>query len=203
MLFRSPTLGVMGSGMQHVYPHTHARLARDMVEAGGGILTEYPFWTKPEREHFPARNRIVAALADLTVVVESRAQGGSMITAGMAHDLGRKLGACPGPGGAEGTAGCNALIKSGRAHLIEGGRDVIDLLHWTGPAAGRQRRLFGDLEPEEHTVVDALRDRAEVELDELRRGLGIPPGRLASLLVGLELKEVVRGMPGGRYRLVG
>ncbi len=198
-----PTIGIMGSGFQQVYPSTHARTARKMAENGGGILTEYPYWIKPEREHFPARNRIVAMLTDLTVVVESNATGGSMITANMAHDLGKKLGACPGRAGDPVSAGCNALIRSGRAHLIEAGQDIIDLLKWSGPGVGRQRRLFDDLDPEETALIDRLRDRDAMELDELRYELGVPPAKLAGTLLMLEVKGLVTSLPGGRYRLAG
>ena len=198
-----PTVGVMGSGFQRVYPGAHLKTALRMISKGGGILTEYPYWVKPEREHFPARNRIVAMLSDLTIVVESNASGGSMITAGMAHDLGRKLGACPGRPGDDTAAGCNALIREGRAHLIESGQDVIDLLKWTGPGPGRQRRLFDDLDPAETALVDRLRDRTAVDLDELRFELGVPPAKLANTLLMLEVKGVVASLPGGRYRLTG
>ncbi|MTB53668.1 DNA-processing protein DprA [Lewinella sp. W8] len=198
-----PTLAVMGSGFQHVYPAAHARLARQMADQGGGVLTAYPHWRKPEREHFPARNRIVAALSDMTVVVESAQQGGSMITARMAHELGRPVGACPGRGGDPLSAGCNDLIKRGKAHLVESGEDLTALLSWKGAAAGRQRRLFDDLEPDELQLIDELRDREAVEIDQLRLSLQFPPGKLAGLLLGLEMKGLIAGLPGHRYRLSG
>lgn len=196
-----PTLAVMGSGFNHIYPSAHAKTARRLAEGGGGILTSYPYWMKPEKDHFPARNRIVAKLSDLTIVVESATRGGSMITAGMAHDLGRKVGACPGRGGDPLTEGCNQLIKSGRAHLMESGDDVIRLLGWKGAAPGRQRRLFDDLEPAEKAVVSHLRDRKGVEIDELHLSLKQPPAKLASTLLMLEMKGVIVGLPGHRYRL--
>lgn len=197
------TLGVMGSGFERIYPHAHAKTARRMAEAGGGLLTAYPPWTKPQKDHFPARNRIVAALSDLTVVVESGERGGSMITAGMAHELGRKVGACPGRSGDRHTAGCNQLIKSGRAHLIETAQDVIDLLGWKGTAAGHQRRLFDDLAPEEQALIGHLRDRDAVGIDELHLALGTPPAVLAGTLLMLEMKGVIASLPGHRYRLAG
>jgi len=135
-----PTLAVMGSGFDRIYPQAHGKTALRMAENGGGVLTAYPFWAKPEKDHFPARNRVVAMLSDLTVVVESAERGGSMITARMAHELGRKVGACPGRGGDPLTEGCNILIKTGRAHLIESAQDIIGLLGWKGHAAGRQQR---------------------------------------------------------------
>lgn len=198
-----PTLAVMGSGFNNIYPAAHAKTARRFAENGGGILTAYPYWMKPDKDHFPARNRIVAMLSDLTVVIESAARGGSMITARMAHELGRKVGACPGRGGDLLTEGCNHLIKSGKAHLLETGLDAIELLGWKGAAPGRQIRLFDDLKPEEKTLVAHLRDRAAVEINELHLALGLPPAKLANILLMLEMKGVITTLPGHRYRLCG
>jgi len=196
-----PTLAVMGSGFDRIYPQAHSKTALRMAENGGGVLTAYPFWSKPEKDHFPARNRVVAMLSDLTVVVESAARGGSMITARMAYELGRKVGACPGRGGDLLTEGCNNLIKTGRAHLIESADDIVELLGWKGHATGRQQRLFEDLEPAEQALVDHLRDRDGVEIDELHLALQQPPAHLASLLLMLEMKGIITALPGHRYRL--
>jgi len=198
-----PTVAVMGSGFDRIYPRGHSRTAIRMAENGGGVLTAYPYWTKPGKDHFPARNRLVAMLSDLTVVVESAVRGGSMITARMAHELGRKVGACPGRGGDPLTEGCNQLIKTGRAHLIESAQDIVDLLGWKGHAPGRQQRFFEDLDPAEQAVVDHLRDRDGVDIDELHLALSQPPAHLASLLLLLEMKGVIAVMPGHRYRLAG
>ena len=198
-----PTLAVMGSGFGFIYPAAHAKTARKIADNGGGVLTEYPYWFRPDREHFPARNRIVAMQSDLTVVVESATRGGSMITAGMAHDLGKKVGACPGRGGDPLASGCNRLIKSGRAHLVEEGQDIIDLLQWKGAAAGTQRRLFDDLSEPETTLITHLRDREGVSIDELHLSLAEPPAKLAGTLLTLEMKGVIVALPGHRYRLTG
>ena len=196
-----PTVAVMGSGFDRIYPQAHARTANQLADNGGGVLTAYPYWIKPEKDHFPARNRIVAMQSDLTVVVESAARGGSMITARMAHELGRKVGACPGRGGDPLSAGCNQLIKSGKAHLIEAAQDVVDLLGWKGHAAGRQQQLFTDLDPTERAIVELLRDQEGLDIDTLRIGSGSPPGALASTLLMLEMKGVVAALPGHAYRL--
>lgn len=126
-----------------------------------------------------------------------------MITARMAHDLGRPVGACPGRGSDPQSAGCNELIKRGKAHLMESGEDVLALLSWKGVATGRQRRLFDDLEPAERQLVEQLRDQEAVEIDQLRISLQIAPGKLAGLLLGLEMKGIIAGLPGHRYRLSG
>lgn len=198
-----PTLAVMGGGFNYIYPAAHANTARRLARSGGGIMTAYPYWMKPGKDHFPARNRIVAKLSDMTVVVESAARGGSMITARMAHEHGRKVGACPGRGGDHHSEGCNALIKSGRAHLIETADDAIDLLGWKGPAPGRQRRFFDDLTDKEQELVGYLRDRSAVNIDELHIATGRPPGELSATLLMLELKGTITTLPGHNYRLSG
>lgn len=196
-----PTLAVMGSGFNNIYPAAHARSARRFADSGGGMLTAYPYWKKPDKDHFPARNRIVAMLSDLTVVIESAARGGSMITARMAHELGRRVGACPGRGGDPLTEGCNHLIKAGKAHLLEAGADAINLLGWKGAATGRQTRLFDDFDPAEKALIAHLQDRKAVGIDELHLALGQPPANLANTLLMLEMKGVIVALPGHRYRL--
>ncbi len=199
-----PTLAVMGSGFQHIYPSAHRKVAQRIRQQGGGLLTEYPPWQSPEREHFPARNRIVAMLAAMTVVVESNTSGGSMITANMAHEYGRQVGACPGRAGDSHTSGCNALIKSGKAHMIEHADDVVRLLQWEGrQTAEAQLRLFDGLNSEESKLVDCLRAGKDCSIDELHHHLGLPPAQLAGILLTLEMRGVICPLPGHRYRLAG
>ena len=198
------TLAVMGSGFQHIYPHAHRKVADRISRQGGGLLTEYPPWQSPEREHFPARNRIVAMLAAMTVVVESNISGGSIITANMSHTYGRKVGACPGRAGDPHAAGCNALIKSGKAHLIEHADDIVALLGWEGgPAKEAQLRLFDELSGDDRRLVDCLRAAKDRSIDELHHHLGLPPARLAGSLLLLEMRGVISPLPGHRYRLAG
>ncbi len=199
-----PTLAVLGSGLQHVYPYSNRKLAADLGERGGGVLTAYPQWVKPEREHFPARNRIVAMLAEMTLVVESDVSGGSIITANMAHEYGRKVGACPGRGGDGNTAGCNALIKQGKAYLVDRSEDIVRLLDWQPAAEGRkQLQLFLSLPPQERRMVELLqREDAGLTIDELTAGMDLPPAGVAGLLLNLEIQGVIAALPGQRYRLV-
>ena len=196
-----PTVAVIGSGFEHIYPHAHRHTARQFAERGGGLLSEYPPWQKPAREHFPARNRIVAMLTAMTVVVESDRRGGSLITAKMAADYGKVVGACPGRPGDSHTAGCNELIKSGRAHLIEDAEDIIRLLKWSGMARRPQLQLFEQLDAEERAVVDCLPAGQSVSIDELHRQLLRPPAALAGTLLTLEMKGILAALPGHRYRL--
>lgn len=196
-----PTLGVLGSGLDRLYPAAHASVVRRMAGQGGGVLTEYPFWQQPEREHFPARNRIVAMLSRMILVVESGETGGSIITARMGHDLGRTVGACPGRPEDMATLGCNALIKTGHAHLVDSADDIVRLLNWETPRSAPQLRLFQDLSPGETQVVERLSTDVSLSIDELARDLQTPPSTLAGTLLGLEIREVVAALPGQRYRL--
>ena len=198
-----PTLAVLGSGFRYIYPYANRKLAAEMVERGGGLLTEYPPWVTPEREHFPARNRIVAMLSEMTLVVESDVSGGSIITANMAHEAGRKVGACPGRGGDRSTAGCNALIREGKAYLVDGPEDIVRLLNWEPAARGRQQlQLFYSLPPEEQQLVSCLQAEAEgLRIDELRHRLQLPPAKLAGQLLNLEMQGILTALPGQRYRI--
>ncbi|MGB3799900.1 MAG: DNA-processing protein DprA [Lewinella sp.] len=197
------TLAVLGSGLSHIYPYANRKLAESMCEQGGGLLTEYPPWIKPEREHFPARNRIVAMLGQMTLVIESDISGGSIITANMAHEYQRKVGACPGRGGDRSSAGCNALIKDGKAFLIDSPEDIVRLLNWQ-PAAQRRKQLqlFHALPPDERDLVNVFDGKGDgLRVDEINAQLGWPPAKLAGCLLGLEMEGVLSALPGQRYRL--
>ncbi|MEM6397238.1 MAG: DNA-processing protein DprA [Bacteroidota bacterium] len=198
-----PTVGVLGSGHEHIYPSIHEKIARQMVE-NGGLVSTYPFWQKPEREHFPARNRIVAMLSDCAVVVESGERGGSIITANMASELGKPVGACPGRGGHVHTAGCNAMIKAGQAEMIRSVADIAELLRWV-PAeqTARQAKLFADLSPEEDQIVTQLKICEELAVDELRRKLNWSSAALAAQLLTMECKGLLEAKPGPAYSLSG
>lgn len=198
-----PTVGVLGSGHEFIYPSMHKKTACQMLDRGG-LISVYPYWQKPEREHFPARNRIVAMLSDCTIIVESGQRGGSIITANMASELGRPVGACPGRGGHAHTAGCNALIKSGQAEMIRSAFDVAELLRWI-PAeqTARQAKLFADLSPEEDQIVAQLKTSEELAVDELRRKLNWSSAALAAQLLTMECKGLLDVKPGPTYSLSG
>ncbi|MEM7572817.1 MAG: DNA-processing protein DprA [Bacteroidota bacterium] len=198
-----PTVAVLGSGHAKIYPSEHQRTAEQMLE-NGGVLSTYPYWQKPEREHFPARNRVVAMLTDCTVVVESGTKGGSVITARMTAELNKPVGACPGRGGHPHTAGCNQLIKSGLASMICSGEDVAELLNWRPQTQlAKQAQLFAELSPDESQIVAQFKERAELAVDELKRELDFSPAQLAGKLLAMECKGLLDVLPGQRYRLTG
>ncbi|MBK7475937.1 MAG: DNA-protecting protein DprA [Haliscomenobacter sp.] len=198
-----PTIGILAHGLEHLYPAAHKATADRMLE-GGALLTEYPFSTMPEKEHFPLRNRIVAALCDALVVVETGVEGGSMITVQFANDYNKDVFAAPGRARDPHAAGCNLLIKTHRAGLLESAQDLIDALNWEQPHQKKviQQQLFVELSAEEKKLVDLLRQKEEAGMDLLSVQTAMAPSQLAAMLLDLELKGVVKSLPGKRFALI-
>ena len=196
------TVGVLGHGLSHLYPARHQRTAQAMLEKGG-LLTEYGFHTRPDPRHFPMRNRIVAALSDALVVVETAKKGGSIITANFANQYNRDVFAIPGRPGDPTAEGCNWLIKSHRAALLESGEDLAYLMHWeqTGKSVHEQLKLFDELNAEEKIVVNLLRAQDTLHIDRLSTESQLPHGLLATVLLEMECKGLIRTLPGKRYVL--
>ena len=203
------TVGVMATGLDIIYPAAHRKTAEKMREQGG-LLTEFPFGTPPDRYNFPARNRIIAGLADGTVVVEAAIKGGALITAELALSYDRDVLAVPGNLDSSVSAGCNALIKSNKAALYQEPLDLEQLLNWD--AALHQSGKFrpvpsysaDDFTADEFgliTVLAAAGDREEL-MDELAWKAQLPIYSVASLLLGLEFRGVVRALPGKKFALV-
>lgn len=199
-----PTVGVLGHGLASIYPARHRKLALEMCEQGGGLLTEFPSYTRPDREHFPMRNRIVAGMSDAIVVVETARRGGSIITAQLGNDYHRDVFAFPGRRRDPLTEGCNWLIKSHRAALVESAADVAYVMQWQASAPGQpaQARLFEELSESETAVVEALKQHRELPVDELAYRAKLPHEALPAVLLELECKGLVRTLPGNRYLLM-
>ncbi len=197
------TVGVLGHGLGQIYPATHERTARQMLEQGG-LLSEYPFSMSPEREHFPMRNRIVAGLCDAVLVVESPSKGGSMITAEFANAYHREVLALPGRPHDRASAGCNSLIKTHRASLVESAKDIALALGWKtdGPSPRQQLALFAELTEEEKIIVALLRAQEKVHIDRLVVESQLPHGMVAAILLELECQGLVGQMPGKQYVLL-
>lgn len=198
-----PTIGVMGSGFSYIYPHAHISVARQMMN-DGGLLTELGYETGPDRENFPARNRIVAGLADAIIVIESARSGGSMITTAFADAYHKDIFALPGRAGDVASEGCNYLIKTHKAHLIENGQDLAELLRWASPRHehGIQRRLFADLTEQEQLIVELIGRDEDKHIDYLATESKMQLSELASVLLSLEFKGITRALPGKRYLIV-
>jgi DNA processing protein len=196
-----PTVGVMGSGMQQIYPAPNKKLATDMVEQGGGILTECMSGTLPDRENFPRRNRIIAGMADAVVVIESAMKGGSLITADLANSYSRDVFAYPGRVMDIYSQGCNYLIRTNRAHLIESVLNLRYIMRWDSESKSeKQTALFREFTAEEKLIMDCFGSNAVVNLDEIIVKTELPTTKIAAILLTLEFDGVLMALPGKRYQ---
>jgi len=203
------TVGVMATGLDIIYPAVHRKTAEKMREQGG-LLTEFPFGTSPDRYNFPQRNRIIAGLADGTVVVEAAAKGGALITAELALSYDRDVLAVPGNLGSAASEGCNALIKSNKAALYAEPKDLEQLLNWdaalyqTGKFQAPPAYSVDDFSVEEFALITVLATAAgrEEQMDNIAWKAQQPIHAVASLLLALEFRGVVRALPGKRFGLV-
>ena len=197
-----PTVGVLGHGLDRIYPHTHKSLAAQMVDHGG-ILAEFPSETLPDRNNFPMRNRIVAGMSDVTVVVESHTTGGALITASMAAGYNREVAAFPGRVNDSRSAGCNELIRTNGAAMITKASDLIEMMNWDKDKKPRavQQQLFLNLSVDEQKIVDLLQTKDNVHADELYHHSGLPNSMLAATLLQLEMQGVIKSLPGKYYRI--
>jgi DNA processing protein len=199
-----PTVGVLAHGLDRIYPSAHRNIAIEMID-NGGLLTDFISRTNPDRQNFVKRNRIVAGISDCTIVVESAEKGGALITANIADSYQRDIFAVPGKATDAYSQGCNALIKSRRAALITEAEDVFREMCWKKedkPYEPIQRSFLVDLNFEEQRIVDILSRTDSLQLNTLCIELNFPVSQLASLLFELEMKGIVRCLPGGLYRLV-
>jgi DNA processing protein len=203
--FQLPTIGVMGSGMDIIYPAAHRDTAKKMTEQGG-LLTENHFGVKPDAHHFPARNRIIAGMCDVLIVVEAAEKGGALITAEIANSYNKDIFAVPGNIGQVHSEGCNKLIKTNKAHLLTSVKDIEYIMNWNSDsrqAGGTTLSLFEEsalLTPEERSVFQTL-EKGAVMLDDISIRTGIPLGQLASILLNLEFGGKVISLPGKIYKL--
>lgn len=199
------TVGVLAHGLDRIYPAVHRKTAVDML-AEGGLLTEFPTGTNPDRHNFVSRNRIVAGMSDAVIVVESAAKGGSLITAELAEGYHRDCFAVPGRATDEYSTGCNQLIRDNRAALINDVADFVKAMNW-GRAAEScqntpvQRSLFPELTEEEARVVKIL-SRDDLHINTLVVEANIPVNRMSALLFELEMKGVLKALVGGVYHLL-
>jgi len=198
------TVAVLGCGIDVVYPRAHADLFRD-IAGNGLLLSEYPVGTKPEGFRFPARNRIISGLVQGVVVVEATERSGSLITARLALDQGREVFAVPGRIDSLKSAGTHRLIQQG-AHLVHTAGDILEGLTWnTGaaPVGTKPAASEGGLAvtAQEQKLLDSL-DTYPLDIDALIRQTGLAIIELHGLLLQLELKGLVRQLPGQQYERV-
>lgn len=196
-----PTVAVLGNGSDSIYPSTHRQYAKTMLN-NGGLLTEFPKGTNPEKGNFVSRNRIIAGLCDALIVIESGTRGGSLISADMAFSYNRDVFAFPGKVGDPYSAGCNKLIKSQKAALIESVADLEYIMNWapeTNIGQPVQTSLFEGLDDQERTILELILQDGKVTVDYLAAKLGIPINRLSGILLTMEFKNVVKSLPGNQY----
>ena len=192
----------LGHGLDKIYPAVHRTYAEKMLE-NGGWLSDFTSGTIPDRENFPRRNRIVAGMSDATIVVESKVGGGSLITADIANSYNRDVFAFPGRVNDECSVGCNNLIKQNKAALIQAAADIIYIMGWEQKLknAPIQKQLFVELKPEEEILVNLLKEKESVNVDDICLFAKMPMSKVSSLLLTLEFSGIVKSLPGKRYRL--
>jgi DNA processing protein len=189
--------------LDRIYPSQHTSVAKKMTE-NGGLLTDYKSGTTPGRENFPKRNRIVAGLSDLTIVIESSKKGGSLITAFIANDYNRDVFALPGRLNDSQSEGCNNLIKSHKAALIQSVKDIEYIMGWKAEKQSipNQTQMFVELTAEQKIVTDLMSKNKKIAIDELSLQAKLPMSKTASMLLELEFEGVVKVLPGKMYQLV-
>lgn len=198
------TVGVLGSGVDIIYPAAHKETAKRMTNHGG-LITENCFGTQPDAHNFPARNRIIAGLCDALIVVEAAAKGGALITAEIANSYNKDVFAIPGNIGHTYSEGCNKLIKINKASLLMSVKDLEYIMNWNVGSEKSSPQLSLDLsslEPEEQSVLKVLQEKnVPMMIDNLSIKTGMGQGLLASLLLSLEFKNVVVSLPGKMYKV--
>lgn len=198
-----PTIGVLGHGLDRIYPASNRNLALDMLRHGG-LLTEYSSGTKPDRQNFPSRNRIIAGMADVTIVVEAALKGGALITAEIANTYNRDVCAFPGDIHKPYSNGCNYLIKTNRAHLISSVKDLEYIMNWelsNTVIHNRQLGLDLAMSAVEKSICEVLQETGPIGIDALLYRLKLPQNKLAIILLELEMKGGIIALPGKVYRL--
>ena len=201
--FNIETIGVLGHGLDRMYPYLHKSIGEKMCDKGG-LLSEFLPGTKPDREHFPMRNRIVAGMTDATIVVESGLKGGSLITADLANDYARDVFAYPGNIDQEYSKGCNYLIQKNKAHLITNGDQFLEIMNWKEESLVKvkQTRLFPELTEDETLIVNLLDAKGDLSADQLAIHLECPIHKINQKMFELEMKMLVKVIPGNRYRSI-
>lgn len=198
-----PTIGVLAHGLDRIYPAQHRNMAEKMLDCGG-LLTEFMSGTIPDRENFPKRNRIIAGLCDLTIVVEASIKGGALITAELANSYNRDVFAFPGRIDDEFSLGCNHLIKTNRANLITKAADIEYIMGWSievDKPKKTQLSLAISLTDDEKIIANVLSNKGNLAIDELSFLTGFQQSKLVHIVLGLEMQGILISLPGKVYKL--
>ncbi len=194
------TIAVLGHGLNTIYPAAHKNIAKEIISTGG-ILTEFSSNSKLEPSNFVRRNRIIAGMSDATVVIESANRGGSLITAQIANDYNKDVFAFPGRINDKYSQGCNHLIKTNQAALIESFKDIEYIMGWkiVEKKQAIQKQLFIELNDDEENIINILRENGNTSIDVLSIKANLPVSKTSSILLGLEFKGAVESYPGKVY----
>lgn len=198
------TIGCLAHGLNQIYPKVHAKYVAD-VERNGGFLTEFWSTSNPDRENFLKRNRIIAGMAEATVVVESAQKGGSLVTADIAHSYHKDVFAVPGRADDTYSLGCNNLIKQQKAHMLTSAADLVYLLGWDveeKKAEPIQKQLFVELDDTEKSIYRYLQQQGKQLLDSIALECKIPVFKVSSTLLNMEMKGIVRPLPGKLFEAI-
>jgi DNA processing protein len=196
-----PTIAVLAHGLDTIYPSMHKSIAAKMIRHGG-VLSEYISDTNPDRENFPDRNRIVAGMSDAIIVVEAAIKGGALITAEYGNSYNKDVFALPGRNNDEYSAGCNKLIKTHKAALIENTEDLIYMMGWEQekiPKVKKQRALLLNLTPLESGLLEKLNEKERTHIDEIAQACQVSGSELALVLLNLEFNSIIKSLPGNFY----
>lgn len=203
MDFNLQTIGVLAHGLNQIYPKSHKKFVANMEE-NGGFITEFWSSSNPDKENFVRRNRIVAGMAEATIVIESADRGGSLITANLANDYNRDVFAVPGRVTDKYSQGCNDLIKTQKANVLTSAADLVYILNWDIENKEKtiQKQLFVELEPDEQKVYDFLLKDGKELLDIIALQCDFPIYKISGLLLNMELKGVIRPLPGKLFEAI-
>jgi DNA processing protein len=197
------TVAVLAHGLDRIYPAVNRPLAEKMLTSGG-LVTDFISETNPDRENFPKRNRIIAGLADATLVVEAAKKGGALITADIANSYNRDVFAIPGKIDDTYSEGCNYFIKIQKAALVQSADDIKYIMHWKTEepkTEGVQRKLFINLSPDEEAVIALLTETPELSIDTICYNMQATMSRVATALLNMEFEGIIKRLPGKMYRL--
>lgn len=195
------TIGVLGHGLDQLYPHANKALAADMLQQGG-LLSEFMQGIQPEKQNFPKRNRIVAGMADAVVVVESGSKGGSLITADIANSYNKDVLAYPGRATDPSSKGCNQLIRNHKANLITCGQDLVEFMNWAEDqhqSSKVQHAMKASLSDEENVILSIISHHDPCPIDLLTNLSGLNPGLVSAHVLSLEMAGLITSLPGKLY----
>lgn len=200
-----PTIAVLGTPLDRIYPAAHKNTAVSMMNKGG-LVSEFKIGSELNRANFPQRNRVIAALSDALIIVEAALKGGALITAEIAYSYNKEIFAVPGNLQAKYSEGCNNLIRKMKAGIYLGPKEIEEALSWNkqgeNPNPKSPRLVLEDFEPQEQLILQHLLAHQEVEIDQLSWLTNLPLSLLASKLLNLEFQGVIKSLPGKKFRIL-